>query len=237
MLLKKLVTTAAATAAAAALTLGVASGVSYADDEGSSSGGSTATASASPSPTATASSSDTATATIRFQQQNVVITALTISDTATSTITVHDKRASSTITWDVPREVKMSGYYKQLRDLKVGFTIHLKGFRTGSAAPVAEHIVAPGRNKKVEQRHLTVVAVDGSAGTITVRDKKGNRTTWAVRSARVEGKARSLGALSVGDVVSLRGERVEGSGKGQASIVRVEKDVKPAKKKSSGKKK
>ena len=72
--------------------------------------------------------------------------------------------------------------------------------------------------------------MNGGAGTITVRDRKGSTSTWAVRHAKVEGKARRTGDLSKGDVVSLRGETVEGSGKGTASIVRVEKDVKPAKK-------
>jgi hypothetical protein len=234
VLLKKVLTTAAVTVTAAALTLGVAGGVSYADGPGTRSTEPTATASASPSPSATAS--DTSTATIRLSQQNVVITALTLSDTATSTITVEDRKHSPrTITWNVPREVTMSGYYKKVSDLRVGFTIHIAGPRTGDAAPTADRIVAPGRNKKVHLQHVTVTAVSGSAGTITVRDKKGRTSTWDVRSAKVQGKGRRTADLSTGDVVSLRGQAVEGSSKGAASVVQIEKDVKPAKKKSKGK--
>lgn len=239
MLLEKALKTAALTVTAAAMVLGAATGVSYAGSDGASGGAST-TASASPSTTAspspTATPSDTATATVRFKQQNVVITALSVSDTATSTITVEDrKRGTGTITWNVPRDVKMSGHYKRLRDLQVGFTIHIAGPRAGDAAPTADHIVAPGRNKKVLVRNATVTAVSSAAGTITVTDRQGARTTWSVRGAKVEGKAKSAAALSPGDVVSLRGDMVEGSGKGKASVVRVEKDVQP--KKSKGKSK
>lgn len=239
MLLEKALKTAALTVTAAAMVLGAATGVSYAGSDGASGGAST-TASASPStsPSPTATPSDTSTATIRFKQQNVVITALSVSDTATSTITVEDrKRGTGTITWNVPRDVKMSGHYKRLRDLQVGFTIHIAGPRAGDAAPTADHIVAPGRNKKVAVRSATVTAVSSAAGTITVTDRQGARTTWSVRGAKVEGKAKSAAALSPGDVVSLRGEMVEGSGKGKASVVRVEKDVQPKKSKSKGKSK
>lgn len=232
MLLKKVVSAAAVALTASALTLSVTAGVAYAGDDAPA----TTKQSASPSPTA--SSSDTSTATIGFKQQNVVITALTLpSDTGTATITVKDPKQGSTLTWDVSRDVKVSGYYKKLSDLKPGFTIHLSGTRTGSAAPVADHVVAPGRNKKVELKNVTVTAVSGSAGTITVRDKKGGTTTWTVRSAKVEGKTKRAGDLSAGDVVSIRGTRTEGSPKGAASVVRVEKDVKPATKSKKSKSK
>jgi hypothetical protein len=218
-----LLTKILSTAAAAALTFGVTAGVSYG-------AGDVETATTTAPTASTGTTSDTATATIRVQASNVTITALSVSDTATSTITVRDvRRGTAPVTWDVPAGVRTSGHFKRLSDLRVGFTIHLSGTRTGSAAPVAHHVVAPGRNKKVELRSLTVAAVNGAAGTITVRDKKGTTSTWAVRRAKVEGKAKRLGDLSRGDVVSLRGETVAGSGRGTASIVRVEKDVKPAK--------
>lgn len=235
MQIKRVLTNAAAGVAAVALVLGSAAGLAHADEDGSSSTttSSSATTTASPSPSASPTS-DTATATIGVKQQNVTVVTLTVSDTATSTITVKDGRGGQQVTWDVPAGTKVSGFYKELRDVKPGFTIHLKGTRTGSANPVADHVVVPGRNKKVEARSVTVTAVDGAAGTITTRDGKGRTFTWSVRGAKVEGKARSTAALSAGDVVSVRGTSTEGTAKGSASVVRVEKDV-PAKGKSKGK--
>lgn len=228
----KFLSTVALTVTAAALTLGVTSGVSYAgsNDRGDRSASAPRASSGESAPrTTTAATSDTATATVRLKQQNVVIRALSISDTATSTITVEDRRRSpQMITWNVPSDVKMSGFYTKLSDLQVGFTLHIAGSRTGDAAPTADHIVAPGRNKKVHLHDVTITAVNGAAGTITVRDKAGSTSTWSVRSARIDGKTKRKGDLSPGDVVSLRGERVEGSRKGAASVVRVQKDA-PAK--------
>lgn len=225
MQLKKVLTTAAATVAASAMVLGSAAGVAHAGDD--------QRRGPQPAPATTAAPSDapaTATATIGVQQTNVTVVSLVVSDTATSTITVRDgKRGGEPVTWDVPAGTKVSGHYTRLADVKPGFVVHLKGTRTGAATPVADHVVVPGRNKKVEVRGLTVTAVSGSAGTITVRDKRGGTFTWAVRGAKVEGRARSLGALSKGDVVSVRGETVEGTRTGRASIVRIDKDVKPAK--------
>lgn len=248
MLLKKVVAAAALAATASALSLVAVAGAAHASDGEDSTTSSSPTVSQSPSPagdddaddrdddaserqeasatpTATMSPSDSGTATIRFRQQNVVVVSATVSDSATSTVEVKDAKTGTVVTWDVPQGVHISGHYKKLSDLRPGFTVHLDGTRTGAANPVADHLVIPGRNKKVALEDQTVVSVSGA--TLTVRDRKGKTSTWDVRHAKVQGKAHKRSALSRGDVVAISGHRVEGAKSGTASVVRVQKDVKP----------
>ena len=231
----KVVAGAVTTLAVSALTLGAAAGVSYADPGKGKGPKPAAVAAAAP---AAASGSDTATATIGVTHNNAVVTAVAFtSDTATATITVKDPKGGAPVTWTVPPTVKISGYYKKVSDVKPGFTVHLAGTRTGEAAPVADRLVLPGRNKKVLLQNVTVLSVSGATGSMTVRDKKGKTSRWGVRTAQVVGKATRLSALSAGDVVSLRGDVVEGASSGKASVIRIEKDVKPAATKKPAKKK
>lgn len=235
MLFNKVVAGAVTTLAVSALTLGAAAGVSYADP-GHGKGPKPAAAVTTVAPAAT-TGSDTATATIGVVQNNAVVTAVAFtSDTATATITVKDAKGGAPVTWSVPPTVKISGYYKNVSDVKPGFTVHLGGTRTGTAAPVADRLVLPGRNKKVLLQNVTVLSVSGATGSMTVRDRKGKTSRWGVRGAQVVGKATRLSALSAGDVVSLRGDVVEGASSGKAAVIRIEKDVKPAPKKPAPKK-
>ena len=183
-------------------------------------------------PADAAPASATATATIRMQAANQVVVAVTFGESATSTatITVRDpKRGNAELTWNVAPNARFSGYYKRLADIRPGFVVHLAGPRTGNEAPTADHIIAPGRNKKVLVQNVTVTAVSGARMTITTRDRSGASVTWRVGKAKVTGAAKRLGDLSVGDVVDVRGEVVEGSRSAVATTVRVGKDVKPAK--------
>lgn len=234
VLFNKVVAGAVTTLAVSALTMGAAVGVSYADP-GHGKGPKAAPAVATTAPAAE-SVSDTATATIAVKSNNAVVTAVTfVSDTATATITVKDRKGGAPVTWDVPPTVQVSGFYKKVSDVQPGFTVHLSGTRTGTAAPVADRLVLPGRNKKVLVQNVTVLSVSGATGSMTVRDNKGQTFRWGVRGAKVVGKASRLSALSAGDVVSLRGDVVEGAAAGQATVVRIEKDAKPAAKKAAKK--
>ena len=234
MQLKKVVAGAVTTIAVSALTLGTAAGASYAEP-GHGKGPKPAPAVVASAPAVESVSATPTATTRRFQQSNVVVLAVSpAAATATATISVRDpKRGGAAITWNVAPNARYSGYYKKLSDIKVGFTIHLAGPRTGDEAPTADHVIAPGRNKKVLVQNVTVTAVSGS--TVTTRDKKGKTFRWDVRGAKVAGKASRLAALSPGDVVDVRGEAVEGAASGRASVVRVTKDV-PAKKKPAPKK-
>lgn len=178
-----------------------------------------------------------ASATVRMQQQNVVVTAITAgSDTATAKLTVRDpKRGAALTTWNVPKTAKVTGAYKRLSDLRVGFRIHLAGSRTGTADPTADRVVVPGSNKKlvrVDMRKATVLTVGGPAATptsMTVRTASGVTFSWTLDRARLQGgKHRDL---SPGDIVSVRGERLEAASTGTATTVKIDKDrkAKPAK--------
>lgn len=189
------------------------------------------------SPTSSTPQDASATPTVRMQQQNVVVTALTTgSDTATATLTVRDpRRGNALTTWNVSPTVQVDGAYRRFEDLRVGFRIHLAGPRTGTAAPTAEHIVVPGSNKKlvrVEMRKVTVLTVSGPAArptSMTVRTVSGATFGWALDRAVLQGGKRK--DLSAGDTVSVRGQRLEGSSTGAASVVRIDKNgrAKPVK--------
>ena len=101
---------------------------------------------------------------VRLQQSGVLVT--TVTTGATPTVTVSTRPGSSTV-WTLTNRTRYSGLVRKAVDLKAGMRVNLGGPHTGTASPVAEHVVTPATkgNRAVAERAATKAAATKAAAT------------------------------------------------------------------------